>query len=442
MRFRHQLVVGLGALVAVIATTAAMGVIALRLTSAGEGDLAREYANDVALVQRVRVAAERLVSTTRGYLLSGRRDELAQFEGARSDLESALRDLHRGRLEGPHTRVDAVERAAHDYIAAATRAAEERGAMADASAILPYFAQTLSPRHAALEDEVDALGQRRRAEFDGALQRAQVLARQAQIALLVSSILAIGCGVLLTIVFSRRLARQFREAEEARAEATRAATAREEVLAIVSHDLRNPLQAITMGASLVAETTGEAATQRHISTIHNAASRMQHMIDEVLEAARVEAGKIELHNERIDARELLDETVDLFRARAAERHVELACESPAGAVDADRERTLEVLSNLIGNALSYARGRIGVRAEATGDAMRFTIEDDGPGIAADQLPHLFDRYWQGAPRSERGGLGLGLYICKRLVEAQRGAIGVDSKLGEGTTFWFTLPARG
>ena len=102
---------------------------------------------------------------------------------------------------------------------------------------------------------------------------------------------------------------------------------------------------------------------------------------------------------------------------------------------------LEILSNLLGNALKFSPNdtHIAARAEPSGDAMRFSVADGGPGIAADQIPHLFDRFWQGDRRKRRDGLGLGLYICKRLVEAHHGAIGCDSTPGAGTTFWFTLP---
>jgi len=259
--------------------------------------------------------------------------------------------------------------------------------------------------------------------------------------MIASSIMAIACGLVLAILVSRRLSRQFHAVEAATAAAERAAKAREEVLAVVSHDLRNPLQAISMSATLVEETSHGGPAVNYVRTIHNAAERMRHMIDELLEASRIDHDQIELHREPVTSGELLDEAVELFRETARARHVELTYEAPTVQVLADRERVLEILSNLLGNALKFSPNdtRIAARAEPSGDAMRFSVADGGPGIAAEQIPHLFDRFWQGDRKKRHDGLGLGLYICKRLVEAHHGAIGCDSKLGAGTTFWFTLP---
>jgi signal transduction histidine kinase len=134
----------------------------------------------------------------------------------------------------------------------------------------------------------------------------------------------------------------------------------------------------------------------------------------------------------------------LFHARAAEAGVELtATGAPGAEVTADRERVVQVLSNLIANALRFTPrgGRIAMTAEHDGPRVRFEVSDTGPGIAEDQIPRLFERYWQGRS-PHRGSLGLGLYICKQLVAAHGGDIGVRSRLGDGSTFWFTVPAVG
>jgi len=307
--------------------------------------------------------------------------------------------------------------------------------------ILPFYDHVLAPRRAALESAVSALSQRRRESFENALQGEQVLAERAEIALVIVAILAIGCGIALVFVMSRRLTRQFREVLLAPSAANRAAQAREELLAVVSHDLRNPLQAIAMGATLVEGSTREDATRRHIATIGNAAHRMQHLIEELLATSRIDNNQLELRCEPVAAHELIEVTADLFRTRANERHVELLCDANGDCVIADRERIVEVLSNLLGNAFKFTPegGHIAVRAAPQGNAVRFAVADDGSGIAADKLPHVFERFYQAERGKTHQGLGLGLYICKRLVEAHHGAIGVDSQPGKGTTFWFTLP---
>ncbi len=435
MRSRSQWAVGLGAFVVLIATTAATGIVAVHLAGESASALASDYADDVARVERLRFLAERLVATSRGYLLSNEASQRDQFEIARSELVAAL-----GQLAVRSREAEGVVRIAFDYAAAASRATDERAAMKLTSQIVTVFDQMLVP-HAELEAIITSFTRHRRELFEGALRGVDIDAERAQALMIASSIMAIACGAILAILVSRRLARQFRAVEAATAAAEEAAKAREEVLAVVSHDLRNPLQAISMSATLVEETSRGGAGARYVRTIHNAAERMRHMIDELLEASRIDHDQIELHREPVTSGQLLDEAVELFRETARARHVELTYEAPTVQVLADRERVLEILSNLLGNALKFSPNdtRIAARAEPSGDAMRFSIADDGPGIAADQIPHLFDRFWQGDRKKRRDGLGLGLYICKRLVEAHHGAIGCDSTLGAGTTFWFTLP---
>jgi signal transduction histidine kinase len=443
MRFRKLLFAGLGALVVLVATMAATGIVALHFVSSNEGALATQYADDLALVQRVRHVADQLVETSRGYLLGGEDALRGQFSASRRELDHALSELARLRLD-PRSgqEADAVHRAVHAYVEAAARAIEQRSTLRDPTQIVPVFDNTLVPLQAELEADLARLAVRQRTAFETSLRSAQALAGRAQFVLVLSSILAISCGIALALVVSRRLSGQFREVEAATALATRAAAAREEILAVVSHDLRNPLQAIMMSTTLVHDTTREEVTRRYALTMTNAAQRMKHMIDELLEASQIENDKVVLCCEPIEARDLVDAAVELFHARADERSVTLSCEVSLGRIVADRERVIEVLSNLFGNALKFTPrgGHIAVRADLAGDMGRFSIADDGPGIAADKVSHLFERYWQGDQRKGREGLGLGLYICKRLVEAHHGAIGVESAVGKGTTFWFTVPA--
>src|SRR5262249_19938683 len=222
--------------------------------------------------------------------------------------------------------------------------------------------------------------------------------------------------------------------------ATQAAAARREVLAVVSHDLRNPLGAIQMASALLEDEEHAERPKRQIAAIRSAADRMQHMIDELLEAARAESRTLELHREMCDAKEILARTNELFEAHATARSIQLRCEAAPAKVFADRERVIEILSNLVGNAVKFTPpgGEIHVTAEPSDDMVLFKVADNGPGIEPEQIVHVFERHWQA--RRQRGSLGLGLYICKHLVEAQGGKIGADSVLGQGTTMWFTLPS--
>lgn len=237
-------------------------------------------------------------------------------------------------------------------------------------------------------------------------------------------------------------------------EAKTAVRARDETLAIVSHDLRNPLAAILANAGLLEKRLqgdeGERLRQR-AQAIRRSANRMNHMIRDLLDLARIEAGGLELAPEPQPVGPLLADALEMFLPLAAEKGLDLAVEPDlegqglsAGAtpqIVIDRERILQVLSNLLGNALKFtpSGGTIRVKPRMEDGLFSIGVLDDGCGIVPGALPRLFDRYWQGRPEERRQGAGLGLYIARGIVEAHGGRIWALSEPGKGSAFWFTLP---
>jgi signal transduction histidine kinase len=227
-------------------------------------------------------------------------------------------------------------------------------------------------------------------------------------------------------------------------ESQQAVRAREEVLAIVSHDLRNPLNAVTLGTSLLETSTSLSDEDREqIETIFVSAKRMARLIDDLLDVTRLEVGKrLPIEPSSVDPAELAREAEDLFRAQAAAASVSIdfEVEEVLPPVYADRHRVLQVFSNLIGNSLKFTPpgGRVKVRAQTRAEEILFCVSDTGAGIPKENLGDIFSPYWQ-AKRTERMGAGLGLAIAKGVVEAHGGRIWVESAPGEGTTFYFTLP---
>jgi signal transduction histidine kinase len=254
--------------------------------------------------------------------------------------------------------------------------------------------------------------------------------------------------LLLNILATRATAmieqHRLREFAEQRALAAQRATrARDEVLAIVSHDLRNPLASIVAAAALIGQTADDAAgVRRRSAVIQRSAARMTSLLADLLDVSRIEAGGLALERAPHAVDALVSEALDHQRALADERGVALRAEVDASMppVDVDRDRALRVFANLLGNALKFtpAGGSITVRAAREGAFASVSVADTGAGIAADHLPRLFERYWQG-PSDGHGGAGLGLAIVKGLVEAHGGAVRVESAVGRGSTFSFTLP---
>jgi PAS domain S-box-containing protein len=229
-------------------------------------------------------------------------------------------------------------------------------------------------------------------------------------------------------------------------EAQQATRARDDVLAVVAHDLRNPLNTVTMAVSLMLETTPLERVQerRQAEIVRRAADRMNRMIQDLLDVKRMESGRLTTDLKPEHPAVLVNDTIDMLRPLATGSTIRLdtAIDDDLPLVLADAARIQQVLSNLVGNAVKFTprEGRITVSAESVETEVRFGVIDTGPGIPAEQLPHIFGRFWQ-AKTSDNRGIGLGLAIAKGIVEAHSGRIWVESHVGLGSTFYFTLPAE-
>jgi signal transduction histidine kinase len=240
------------------------------------------------------------------------------------------------------------------------------------------------------------------------------------------------------------LERAYREEREVRLLAQEATRAREEILSVVSHDLKNPLATILMSATslLKVDPTERNHRARMIGErIHRQAQRMARLIEDLVDFAGIQAGQIVLDRKANRANDIVAATSEMFRLVAHERGLRFeACTPPdLPPVDCDSERAVQVMSNLLTNALKVTPrgGEIRIGAEPMGDDVVFYVRDTGPGIEADELPRLFERYWR-SKQSHYKGAGLGLSIARGLVDAHGGRIWAESEPGSGTTFYFSL----
>ena len=248
----------------------------------------------------------------------------------------------------------------------------------------------------------------------------------------------------LAISIGDRLAATLRNAR-LYSELQQAARMRDEVTSIVSHDLRNPVHTVTMASSMLLEigdSMDPAAGRKNLMVIQRSAQNMSRLLDDLLDVAKSEAGSFSIEAAATDVGSLMSTTVEGFRLQAAERGIELAVAIPEALppVHADAARVAQVLSNLTGNALKFTPpgGKVRLSATAAGGEIIVAVADTGIGIAADNVAHVFDRFWQ-AKRASRASAGLGLAIAKSIVEAHGGRIWVESTEGRGTTFQLTLP---
>lgn len=215
--------------------------------------------------------------------------------------------------------------------------------------------------------------------------------------------------------------------------------AREQILEVVSHDLRTPLTTLLGNIDFL---RSEAEVPRGpVELISRAAQHMSWLIEDLLDMFRLDGGTFVLERQPVEVATLLDEAVKMLRstAKARELHLDVAADPSLPLINVDRRRVLQVLWNLLGNGIKFTPpgGNVQLGAAAVNGEIRIEVSDTGPGIPESALPHLFERGWQ-ARRSDLRGAGLGLSISKAIVEAHGGRMGVSSSPA-GTTFFFTLP---
>ena len=229
-----------------------------------------------------------------------------------------------------------------------------------------------------------------------------------------------------------------------------AVRARDELVAVVSHDLRNPMTIISMLCGMMQKAFSSDGTHssRRISsaidTMQQASSRMNVLLEDLLDTSKIEAGRYTITQQPLDVSQIFEEAYSLLAPLATDKSVELTFHAePDLRVNADPERLFQVLSNLIGNAIKFtpAQGKIGVVAMSDSEQIVFSVRDSGRGISPEQLPHIFERYWT-AKENNASGTGLGLYISQGIIKAHGGQLLAESKLGEGSEFRFTVPKAG
>jgi PAS domain S-box-containing protein len=221
--------------------------------------------------------------------------------------------------------------------------------------------------------------------------------------------------------------------------------ARDEMLGVVSHDLRNPVAAVKMLSRTLLRTSenGGEQVRESIELISQAAEQMDALIRDLLDVNRLDAGKLGIEAVPVDPSVLLTDALQTLRPLVEEKGIRLDLQIETGLpkVLADRDRIQQALSNLVGNAIKFSPGGskiVVVARRQENDGVMISVLDSGKGIPPDQLPRVFDRYWQSS-RTDREGAGLGLAIAKGIVETHGGRIWIVSKPGEGTTASFTLP---
>jgi signal transduction histidine kinase len=248
--------------------------------------------------------------------------------------------------------------------------------------------------------------------------------------------------VALFLLVSAAVCATIRSLQRARQRADAATHARDQLLAIVAHDLANPLHAVRLAEERIRFTMRDAAAlERSLNTIRNATTRMDHLLRDLVDTTRIEHEELVVTLRPEPVAPVVQEVAQIYAPQALQAGVTLEVVTPAAHVVAtfDRDRLMQILGNLMGNALKFTPdgGRISLRALDRPAAVRFEVEDSGTGIRPEHLPYIFERFRSFDAR----GTGLGLFIARTLVAAHSGELSVKSRLGHGATFWFEIPRR-
>jgi len=219
---------------------------------------------------------------------------------------------------------------------------------------------------------------------------------------------------------------------------------RDDLLATVAHDLKTPIATVFTATALLDDQRLDHAQRHHfLELIQRSATQIKKLIDDLVDVAAIEAGALRLQLSTVAVGGLLDAVWEAFEPQARAAGISLRCDCAAAwrfEVRADQDRIYQVLGNLVSNAIKFTKpgGSIRVTARASDRFVWIAVKDTGIGINAEELPHIFERFWQ-ANHQKRAGAGLGLAIAKGIIEAHGGTLGVRSTLGMGSTFYCRLP---
>lgn len=253
-------------------------------------------------------------------------------------------------------------------------------------------------------------------------------------------------AAILEAPLSRERANTDRSLLTERDRADDAIANRDDFLGMVSHDLRNLLHSISLTAEMLSAAASVSEegkrTVEGMNRVQLDVSRMGRIIEDLVDIVSIDAGKLSIRAESSDAADLLKEVVDSFAKAAADKGISLSVKNTDAPVVAhfDHQRVFQVLANCLSNAIKFtpSSGQIVVSCKRTEDNLHFSISDTGTGIPENMLDEVFERFWQ-VGKNDRRGLGLGLYISKCIVVGHGGSIWVESQVGTGSTFHFTIP---
>jgi signal transduction histidine kinase len=409
----------------------------------------REYvdlrAHQAVLTERLNTQFERQLSLVPVFVLTGDRRILPVLESERAALLATLGTLIQladtAEERSDLGAIKAAEAKQNDLAVLGIRMREQGQPVA---AVNHYFRNSTGPGTDSLRTALAGYTEFKHQQHRAARAALEHSAAKTETALMVVTAFTLLFLCLVCYLMVRELRRKARADRELALTIDREralSRRRKDTVDIVSHDLRNPIAALKLRMQLLAR-RGDAAVKRDVDASLLTVNAMESLVRDLLDHTKIEAGKLPLDRRTCDAQTLLDGVAARLAPLAEERGVDLTFQLEPGfpALDCDPARIGQVLDNLVGNALKFtpAGGTVRVSTAHQSRQVMFAVSDSGPGIAPENLPRVFDRFWQ-EPGTRAKGNGLGLAIAKGVVEAHGGRIWVESRAGHGAEFFFTVP---
>jgi signal transduction histidine kinase len=431
--------------VSVIAFSSFALVAALAVERGATDDSERlmgDYRHGVGAARHLELGAERLVAAARGYLLTTDASFVDELADARKEFEVHVRTLEQNlRSPGQEHFLLLIRQATEGYRSALIRLTPDRTGSLDRAELSRVFEQLLVPRRKALTRAVQDLVDAREAALATGQARVRARVARAERRVIGIGLMAPLLALLLAVVVLRRLNRLYAMQRDAAARAEIAVSRRDELLGIVAHDLRSPLNVNVLRANLLGDDARDEKVRESSAAITRTVARMDHLISSLLDSAAIESGQLRVIKDDCAVTDIVANIVDLFEPMAAQKGIAFRVDVTDDEIriSADRERIIQALSNLLSNAirLSSRNDRVELRISCAAGRVRFDVCDTGPGIPAELRPRIFDRYYRGGGPGR--GVGLGLYIAKAIVIAHGGDIEVATETGKGTIFRVQLP---
>ena len=402
-----------------------------------------ENARELIEAEALLAFGERGIGIGRSFLLTGTRKTLEElFAGRRRFFAQLARMSRTVTSSRGQELIGQIQNAARAALAASDHAIRLRGRWPKPSATsVRIFESDVIPAQKRAQLLFDEFIEHQKEMLEAAKAEARRSAARAQLMVVLISAGADALALMLALLLVGTLARLHRRAEEA-------VRVRDNVLAIVSHDLKAPLGAILLSADVLEKLALRQQVQEHFhkpaKAIRETALRMNKLVSDLLDSARLESGTFPLQKKPHQLESLLENALETFDPFVKERSLKIEKKlSKSGSwIECDDDKMLQVVSNLIGNAVKFTPvgGTITLRTglTSTGEVC-FSVSDTGPGIPGDKISCIFDRFKQVVPVDRMGGTGLGLYIANGIVSAHGGRIRVTSKPGHGSTFAVILP---